>query len=597
MWATFAVIGVAIFLFASELAAMELVALGVIVALVLLFQFLPAATEPLAPDSLLSGFSSPALITILALLVVGQGLHQSGAFDGLITRLSWTGRRRAGPILLIILLVACLVSAFLNNTPIVVMFIPVVAALAGRFGIGASAMLMPLSYIAILGGMLTLVGSSTNLLVADLASHSLGRELKFFELLVPGSIIAAAGAIYTLFVAPRLLTKSVPVDGERRQDGRQFIAQIDVTTTHPFDGAKSIAGMFRELPGISVQMIRRGLEVILPPFEDIELRPGDQLVMATTRTQLTDALNLRAQLENDDPASAASDVRNEPWLLAEAAVAPGSNLSGQFLSREAFLARTGCHVIGILRHKRMKRDNLQNIRLRNGDVLLIAGMRAPLAQLRRDRDLLVLEGSVRDLHAQHTARKALFVFAATILAAASGLVPIMVAALTGALVMVACGCLNIQQATRAINLQIVLLVAAGVAMALALQATGGARYLAMGLLGLTADSGPIVILALLFALVAIMTNVLSNNATALIFTPIAIDLARQTGMDPTPFVHAVIFAANCSFVSPIGYQTNLLVMGPGNYRYVDFVRVGTPLAILVWLVFCAMAPWYYGLGE
>ena len=171
----------------------------------------------------------------------------------------------------------------------------------------------------------------------------------------------------------------------------------------------------------------------------------------------------------------------------------------------------------------------------------------------------------------------------------------MVAAITGALAMVASGCLNIQQATRAINLQIVLLVAAGIAMALALQATGGANYLAMGMLDIMSGRDTVWLLAVLFLLVAVMTNVLSNNATALIFTPIAINVAHQAGSDPTPFVHAVIFAANCSFVSPIGYQTNLLVMGPGNYRYADFVRVGTPLALLVWVTFCAIAPWYYAL--
>ena len=375
MWATFAVIGVAIFLFASELAAMELVALGVIVALVLLFQFVPLAETQgsLAPETLLSGFANPALITILALLVIGQGLHQSGALDGLITRLAWAGRRRAGQMLILTLLVAGLVSAFMNNTPIVVMFIPVVAALAGRFGLGASAVLMPLSFIAILGGMLTLIGSSTNLLVADLASHELGRELKFFELLIPGSIMAGVGAIYTLFVAPRILTRSTRGQATPSEGGRQFIAQIDITPSHPFDGARSVAGMFRELPGISVQMIRRGYEVILPPFEDIEVRPGDELVLATTRRQLLDALNLRDHLEADDNSDRKDDERKEAWLMAEAAVAPGSGLSGRLLSQEAFLARTGCHVIGVLRRKRMARNRLQDIRLQNGDVLLIAG--------------------------------------------------------------------------------------------------------------------------------------------------------------------------------------------------------------------------------
>ena len=290
--------------------------------------------------------------------------------------------------LMFTLLVAGIVSAFMNNTPIVVMFIPVVAALAGRFGIGANTMLMPLSFIAILGGMLTLIGSSTNLLVADLAAGPLGRELRFFELFVPGSIIVAVGACYTLLVAPRLLAKKTS-DGDAApiQDGRHFIAQLDITLDHAFAGAKSIAGMFRELPGISVQMIRRKREVILPPFEDIELSPGDTIVMATTRKQLMGALNLRDHLENDATPGSDADNATEGWMIAEAAVAPGSRLSGRFLSREAFHSRTGCHVIGILRHKRMARSRLEEVRLQNGDVLLIAGAQAPISELRRDRDL------------------------------------------------------------------------------------------------------------------------------------------------------------------------------------------------------------------
>lgn len=243
----------------------------------------------------------------------------------------------------------------------------------------------------------------------------------------------------------------------------------------------------------------------------------------------------------------------------------------------------------------MGRAPLEDIRLQNGDVLLITGPRQPLRQLRLDRDLLILDGSISDLPAHFSARRALVIFAMTIFFSATGLVPIVVATITGALAMVSCRCLNIQQATRAINLQIVMLVVAGIAMATAMQRTGGATYLAGGILNTFNGANTIVLLAALFLLVAVMTNILSNNATALIFTPIAINTAQQLNVDPTPFVHVVIFAANCSFITPIGYQTNLLVMGPGNYRYIDFVRIGTPLVLLVWLAFCLIAPWYYDL--
>ncbi|MGI9464528.1 MAG: SLC13 family permease, partial [Aestuariivirgaceae bacterium] len=513
-------------------------------------------------------------------MIIGQGLHQSGALDGAITRLAAAGRGRKGLMLVVTLLFAGIISAFMNNTPIVLMFIPVVAALASRFGRGAHTVLMPLSFLAILGGMLTLIGSSTNLLVAEAAHDALGRSMGFFELFVPGSILAAAGACYTLLIAPRLLSKkknnAEPVVGEQ---GRQFIAQMEIPRGHKLVGEPSVAGMFRKLDGMTVQMIQRGSTTILPPFEDIVLSPGDTVVLATTRQSLMPALKLWNELEstvnapnsNDDAANSVQQA----WLMAEAAVAPGSGLSGRLLSRAAFWSRTGCRIIGIQRHRHMGRVRLEEVRLNSGDVLLVAGPRQPLRQLRLDRDLLILDGSISDLPAHFSAHQALIIFAVTILLSATGVVPIVVATITGALAMIACGCLNIPQATRAINLQIVMLVAAGIAMANALQMTGGATFLAHRLLSLFDAANPIGILAFFFLLVAIMTNVLSNNATALIFTPIAINTANQIGSDPTPFVHAVIFAANCSFISPIGYQTNLLVMGPGNYRYADFVRVGT----------------------
>ena len=603
MWATFAIVSIAIALFASEVVALEVVALGVIVALLLLFNFVPLidadGVDLLPPGEIVAGFANPALLSILALLVIGQGLHQSGALDGLITRLTAAGRARRGLTLAATLLFAGLISAFMNNTPIVVMFIPVVAALASRFRGGAGTVLMPLSYLAILGGMLTLIGSSTNLLVADLAQPALGRAMGFFELLVPGAMLAAVGAFYTLLVAPRLLAKHAGnADLDSDDQGRQFIAQLDITPSHSLVGARSVAGMFRQLEGITVRMIVRHGRPILPPFEDIVLEPGDKVVMATTRRLLMAALDIpqhvHAKTNANERQPDGQSPQRQPWLVAEAAVAPGSRLSGRLLSPAAFWSRTGCRIIGVQRNKRMGRSQLEEIRLQNGDVLLITGPRQPLRQLRRDRDLLILEGSISDLPGMFSARWAMVIFALTIFLSATGLAPIVVATTTGALAMVASGCLNIQQATRAINLQIVLLVAAGIAMASALQDTGGANYLANVMLSAVDGASTSSVLAVLFLLVAVMTNILSNNATALIFTPIAVSTALQMGADPVPFVHAVIFAANCSFISPIGYQTNLLVMGPGNYRYVDFVKVGTPLALLVWLTVCLVAPRYYG---
>ncbi|MFW6076761.1 MAG: SLC13 family permease, partial [Hyphomicrobiales bacterium] len=610
MWATFAIIGVAIVLFALESAAVEVIALGVIIALLLLFYFFPvlgpSGLPVITPEDILAGFANPALITILALLVIGQGLHQTGALEELSNRIVPQGRRPTRNTLWVLLGMAAVTSAFMNNTPVVVIFIPVLAALANRAGAGAGKVLMPLSYVCILGGMTTLIGSSTNLLVANAAAREIGYRISFFELTIPGTILASVGIAYALLVVPRLLPRSeVPAgtstsDGEA--DGRQFLAQLDVTPGHPLEGMGSVAGLFPALREITVLRLERHGQVLLPPYEDLTLHSGDTLVVAATRKALTDLLKVhpeptgdRAQAGTTRP-PAGGPLRQPPNLvLAEAAVAPNSRLENRFLQHINFKAQTGCTIIGLQRHRRMLRSRLDTIRLQAGDVILILGPQNRVLELRSDRDLLVLEGSVTRVPHLAAATPAIVIFGLTVLAAATGLVPVVIAALCGAGASIVSGSLNVRQAARALDPQIILLIAASIAMAQALDTTGGAGFLAHHLVQALAGQSTAVILSAMFLLVAVLTNVLSNNATALLFTPIAISTATEIGADPIAFIHAVIFAANCPFATPIGYQTNLLVMNPGNYRFMDFVRTGAPLLIILWLTFTILAPWYYGL--
>ncbi|MCF6322509.1 MAG: SLC13 family permease [Rhizobiaceae bacterium] len=583
---TFAIIAIAIVLFASDWLELELVSLGTIVAFLLLFHFLPLLDEAgnslLSPQDLLSGFANTALLTILALLVVGQGLHQSGALDGVTQILSTARRSRAKIIIWLCLISAGIMSAFLNNTPVVVMFIPIVAALANRYGPGAGRMLMPLSFITILGGMVTLVGSSTNLLVAGMVEIETSIKIEFFDFFMPGIILALIGSVYVLLVVPLMLNRpSLKIKKHKFRSGVQFLARVELHSGHKLLGEVSRGGLFPSLKEVTVRLVKRGEKIILPPFEDITLREHDIVQFAGTREQVTELVEF--------------DASGEHLMLAEAAIAPASRLGGRNIVDEEFTDQTGCYIIGIQRHKRMKRDLRNKIRLRPGDVFLIGGTRTNIRKLRLDRDLMLLEGSVSTINSFAKANYAFGIFATTVLAAALGLVPIVVAAIIGALAMILSGCLNIGQAGRAIDRRIVLLIAASITMAAALDKTGGAAFLANGMVDQLSDFGPVVILSALFLTIAVLTNLLSNNATALLFTPIAINIAQSLEMSPIPFIHAVIFAANCSFASPLGYQTNLLVMGPGNYRFMDFVKAGGPLVIIIWLSFTALAPWYYSI--
>ena len=599
MWVTFALIAGAIVLYASEKFPMEQTSLGLLAALLLLFHFAPLEIpggipgQRLDARGLLAGFADPALIAVLALMVVGQGLIRTGALDQSIRFMSRRFQRRPRLTLILTLSAIAVLSGFINNTPIVVIFIPVMATIAERLNRGPSRLMMPLSFAAILGGMVTLIGSSTNLLVAGAADAMNQPAIGFFDFAVPGSLLAIVGLTYVFFVLPYLLNERASMASELTGEGKQYIAQIAVRPGSPLVGQSAVAGMIPDLQGMTVRLIQRGAESHLPPFEEILLRPGDTVVVAATRAVLTEALARMPELAaTDDGGQENGGVGDS--MLAEAMVTPASRIIGRSLRLVGFHFHTGCVILGVQRRSRMMRGRMEDIRLEAGDVLLVLGPRDRVTNLRFSREVLLIEWSALELPSRQHARRALGVFAAVVAAAATGLVPIAVAALAGALGMIALGCLNVNQAGRAVDRQVALLVAAALAMGSALQATGGAAYLAQHMIAAMAGMGPALLLSALFALVAVMTNVLSNAATAVLFTPIAINTALALGVEPTAFIHAVIFAANCSFATPMGYQTNLLVMGPGHYKFSDYLRGGAPLIVLIWLAFSLFAPWYYG---
>ncbi|MCB2080550.1 MAG: TRAP transporter large permease subunit, partial [Novosphingobium sp.] len=279
-------------------------------------------------------------------------------------------------------------------------------------------------------------------------------------------------------------------------------------------------------------------------------------------------------------------------VLAEAVVAPGSRLVGRAVEAAALSATTGCFVLGFQRQSRMTRVRIGDIRLEAGDVLLIGGQRDDIARLRLNRDVILLEWSAVEVPTNNRAGWAVLIFALTVALAATETLSLVLSALAGSLAMIATGCLNVRQAARSVDRRIYLLVGSSLAMAAALEATGGAEFVAHSIVAAFSGAPTIVLLSALFLTIAVFTNILSNNATAVLFTPIAVTAALELGASPHTFVMTVILAANCSFATPIGYQTNLLVMAPGRYRFVDFLRAGVPLVLLMWLTFTLTAPMY-----
>ena len=606
MWLTFAVIATAIILYIVEWVELEVTALATVAALLLIFQLFPLPDAEgenlLGPAALLAGFASPALFTVLALLVVGQGLFHTGALDQPVRALA-RGRAAPGVVLTGLLLVTAAVSAFANNTPVVVMFLPVATALAARMRHSPSKTLMALSFASILGGMTTLIGSSTNILVADVARVAGMTPLGFFDFTVPGLILAVVGMAYVLLVMPLLLPERAGMAEAITGSGRQFVAQVKIREGHPWDGEKAVAGMFPALRNMTVRLIQRGPRPILPPFDDITLEPGDLVILAATRKSLTEALQTHgADVSTDDSdIVAAQSLENaqtagNTMMLAEAVITPGSRMIGRPLRALNLRDDLGLVVLGLQRRNRMVRSRLAEVRLEAGDVLLVLGLREQVERLRGNRDLLLMEATRTELPLSRKAVPAFITFAAVIAIAATGLLPIVVAAILGALAMIVSGCLNLWQASRALDRRIYLLIGSSIAMAVPLEVTGGAAFIADLVVELFEGASPHVVLSAFFLVIAVLTNFLSNNATAVLFTPIALETAERVGVTPLAFVVAVIFAANCSFATPMGYQTNLLVMGPGHYRFRDFVVAGTPLAILVWLTYSLVGPWYFGVA-
>jgi len=605
MWIVGASIIVVVVMYALERFSIEMVSITAIGFYLVLFHVYPVEGVRFGASEILSGFANPALITILALLVVGQGMFQTGAMETPSRFLANLHERQPTGTMVGLFLFVMVISAFINNTPVVIMFIPILASIAGRVGTSPSGVMMPLSYVSILAGMVTMIGSSTNLLVADVLSQETDMELGFFTQTPLGLILAAVGLLYLATIGRKLTPERVPPENASGT-GRQYIAQIEITVGHPHEGDAPVAGMFARFNTVIVRMVQRGNQTFLPPFSDeAALTAGDILTLAATRSALSDLLTSDANLLSSMLRTGADEHQDNPageLALTEAVIAPNGRFVGQTLSTIGFRSHTGCIVLGIERKAQMVRKPLAQIRLQAGDDLLIFGARKDLSALRHDRDLLVLLWSMSEVPDIRRAWIAHLIFGGIIVLAVSGLLPVLHAALAGAIAMIATHCLNPRQAVRALDFRIFLLIGAAFAMGGALQAVGAADLIAQSAVTVAMPYGPMGFLIGLFGVVALLTNVLSNAATAVLFAPIAVRASEAFATTPDEqsklaiaAVLTVIYAANCSFATPIAYQTNLLVMGPGHYKFLDYARVGGPLILLLWLAFALTAPYVLGI--
>ncbi|MCB1683805.1 MAG: SLC13 family permease [Pseudomonadales bacterium] len=572
----------ALYLFTRDRIPLEMTSLGLIAVLAIGFTLFPypgiKATE------FFHGFAHEALIAVCALLVLGQGLVRTGALEPIGTLLSRIWGKAPYLSFLLTLVLSAVLSAFINNTPIVVLLLPILISVCLRTGASPTGILMPMGFATLVGGMATTIGTSTNLLVVSVAADMGLDSIGMFDFVFPASIGAGVAILYLWLIAPRILpARQIELSNP---SPRVFDARLHIGEDSPFVDrtlaeAKAAAG-----GDMHVVRIRRGDAFVLP-LPDVRLRAGDRLRVRDTPNRLKGfekALKAR-MYSGDHIVDEAHPLLAENQVLAEIAVVPGSTLDRANLKYTRFLDRFQLAVLAL--HRAGKdiwhaKEEIQDVILQPGDILLVQGPAEQISALKRSTDFLVVDASM-DLPKTSKAFLALAVLAGVVLLSAAGILPIAVSAISGAVILLLTRCLDLEAAVRAISTSVYFVVVASLALGHALIETGAIDYITSVFLSATDGASPTVILGGLMLMLAILTNVVTNNAAAVIGTPIAVSIAVQLNLPPEPFVLAVLFGANLSYATPMAYNTNLLVMSAGNYTFADFVKVGVPLSILMWV--------------
>ncbi len=589
----------ALFLFTRERIPLQTTSLFVMVALAVGFKLFPfeGATGMLEVSDFFHGFGHKALVAVCALMVCGHSLVRTGALEPVGRFLAKLWRRNPTISLLATLLVTAGLSAFINNTPIVVMMLPLLIGVAVRNNSSPTGLLLPMGLASLVGGICTTIGTSTNLLVVAVAEDMGVAAFQMFDFLLPAGIAGLLAIVYLWQIAPRQLPqRHAPMENV---SSRIFTAQLVLNPDSPVAGHTLASAIDRTEGSLGVEKIQRGPGVFVTPLPDVVLRAGDRLSTSDTPAQLREFSRLLGGTlySGQHPVDDEHPLTGAGQQLAEVAITASSRLLGTRLNQARLQTRYGIQFLALHRAEReesRRSRDIDEVVLKLGDVLLVQANPEDLLTCKASGDFLVLDGST-DLPHTRRAPLALAVMIIVVATAAVGLLPIEVSALAGVLVMIATGCLSWRDATSALSAQVILIVASSLALGLALMKTGGAAFLAQVFLASTFGMPPAVVLAGLMLLMAMLTNVVSNNAAAVIGTPIAIEIATRLGLPVEPFVLGVLFGANLSFVTPMAYQTNLLVMNAGGYKFSDFVRVGLPLMVLMWVALTVLLVFSYQL--
>ncbi|MEW6981264.1 SLC13 family permease [Colwelliaceae bacterium 6471] len=578
----------ALYLFRREDIPLETSSLAVIAILSLIFALFPFNIDGqhFEPSSLFSGFGHEALITVCALMIIGQGLVRTGALEPIGRHLAKLWKISPMISLLLTLLLAGALSAFVNNTPIVVLLLPILVSVSLRTNTDSSPMLLPMGLATLVGGMTTTIGTSTNLLVVSIAKNMGVVEFGLFDFAKPALVACAVAIIYLWLIAPKLLPKRKTLLPDTSP--RLFSAYLNIQEDSAAN-EKTIADVIALTEGrLRIESVQRSPDYrSIMPLPDTILLPGDRLQVKDYPDRLKEYEAVLGatlfsglhKVDEDHP------LKADKQTLAEIVIIAGSGLVGRNLRQANFIQQHGISVVALHRGGKamdIGRRSIGHVALMIGDVLLVQGEAEQIEALKSKQGLLILDGAAA-LPQTAKAPIALIILLGVIVVSALGVLPIEVSSVCGVLILLATKCLNWQEVSSALSTQVILIVAASLALGAALMQTGGAEYIAQVFVALSSGLPPGGVLSTLMLLLAILTNIVSNNAAAVIGTPIAISVANQLGLPAEPFILAVLFGANLSYATPMAYKTNLLVMNAGGYHFSDFMRVGIPLILLMWV--------------
>ncbi len=593
----FGLVLLALVLFATEPVPADITAIGIMVALMVIQPLSPVLVDagllskPIEffpiddyPGAALSGFASSATLTVLAMFVLSEGVQRTGVIQILGSKIaSLTGDDELKQLGATVGIVAP-ISGFINNTAAVAILLPMVTDLAERGRTSPSALLLPLSYASMFGGMLTLIGTSTNILASQLSGELIGHPFSMFEFTPLGALLTVVGVVYLLTVGRYLVPERIKPRQDLTEEFEMgdYLTEVIVRTDSPLIGQQVQEALVETDFDVDLLQLIRNDEVFLEPLGPKQIQPGDVFAMRTDRDTLVELLDVEGLdlVPNVTVDEAELETAERGQNLVEVVIAPGSALVGESLATASFRQRYDATVLALRRGGELIRRRMDRIPLRIGDTLLVQATTDTIDRLNNNRDFIVAQEVQRPDFRQSKIPVAVGIVAAVVLVAALNILPIVVSAFAGALVMIATGCLKPTEVYDAVHWDVIFLLAGVIPLGVAMQHTGAADLIASAVVSVGTTLPTLLLLGLFYLLTAFLTNIVSNNASVVLMIPVADQAARSLGANPLSFIFAVTFAASTAFMTPVGYQTNLFVYGPGGYRFTDYVKVGAPLQLL-----------------